>query len=169
MRSRFRPYGERTVRLRLYLDTSVLGALTDPGPEERLVATRGVLAGLAKGLWEGYISTLVLEEIERAPKTAREKITNELRKGFLTVLGESDESVRLAEKYVSAGAFPSDYEDDVRHVAIASVNDIPVVVSWNFRHMVNIEQKRKINSVNMREGLPLIDLVSPWEVSYEEG
>ena len=157
------------MRLRLYLDTSVLGALADPGPEERLVATRGVLAGLAKGLWEGYISTLVLEEVERAPKTAREKITNELRKGFLTVLGESDESVRLAEKYVSAGTFPSDYEDDARHVAIASVNDIPVVVSWNFRHMVNIEQKRKINSVNMREGLPLIDLVSPWEVSYEEG
>ena len=43
-----------------------------------------------------------------------------------------------------------------------------VVVSWNFRHMVNIERKRKINSVNLREGLPLIDIVSPWEVNDEE-
>ncbi len=156
------------MRLKLYLDTSVLGALTDPGPEERLVATGGLLDGLAKGLWDGYISTLVLEEVERAPKTAREKIADELRKRFLTVLEESTESVRLAQIYVSAGAFPSDYEDDARHVAIATVNDIRVIVSWNFRHMVNIERKRRINSVNVGEGLPLVDLVSPWEVTYEE-
>lgn len=156
------------MRIRLYLDTSVLGALSDPGPEERLVATRGLLEGLAKGLWEGYISALVLEEVERAPKAAREKVADELRKGFLTVLEESAESVRLAEIYVSAGAFPSDYEDDARHVAIATVNDVLVIASWNFRHMVNIERKRRINSVNLREGFPLVDLVSPWEVTYEE-
>ena len=42
------------MRLRLYLDTSVLGALTDPGPEERLVATRRFLDGLAKGFREGF-------------------------------------------------------------------------------------------------------------------
>lgn len=156
------------MRLKIYLDTSVLGALTDPGPEERLVATRGVLEGLAKGLWEGYISTLVLEEVERAPKTAREKIASELRKGFVTVLEDSAESVRLSQIYVSAGAFPPDYEDDARHVAIATVNEIRVIISWNFRHMVNIEVKRKINSVNLREGLPLVDLVSPWEVRHEE-
>ena len=51
---------------------------------------------------------------------------------------------------------------------IATVNDIRVIVSWNFRHMVNIDRKQKINSVNLREGLPLVDLVSPWEISYEE-
>jgi hypothetical protein len=38
----------------------------------------------------------------------------------------------------------------------------------NFRHMVNIERKRRVNSVNVREGFPLIDLISPWEVGYEE-
>lgn len=68
----------------------------------------------------------------------------------------------------AVGAIPADYEDDARHVAIATVNDIRAVVSWNFRHMVNIERKRKINSVNLREGLPLLDLVSPWEISDEE-
>jgi len=156
------------VRQRLYLDTSVLGALTDPGPEDRVVATRRLLDGLARGLWEGHISTLVLEEVERAPRTTREKIARELRKGYLTVLEESAGCVRLSQSYVSAGAVPSDYEDDARHIAIATINDIPVIVSWNFRHMVNIARKRKINSVNVREGYPLIDLVSPWEVTHEE-
>lgn len=92
----------------------------------------------------------------------------ELRRSLLTVLEESPESLALARAYVSAGAIPADYEDDARHIAVATINDIRVIVSWNFRHMVNIERKRKINSVNVREGLPLLDLVSPWEVSDEE-
>jgi hypothetical protein len=69
---------------------------------------------------------------------------------------------------VVAGAIPADAENDARHIAVAALNDIRVVVSWNFRHMVNIERKRKINSVNVREGLSLIDIVSPWEVGHEE-
>ena len=76
--------------------------------------------------------------------------------------------MRLSHAYVAAAAVPADYEDDARHIAIATVNDIQVIVSWNFRHMVNIERKRKINSVNLREGFPLLDLVSPWEVNDEE-
>ena len=84
------------------------------------------------------------------------------------VLEESRDSLALAQAYVAAGAIPADYEDDARHIAIATVNDIRVIVSWNFRHMVNIERKRRINSVNLREDLPLLDLVSPWEVSDEE-
>ena len=41
------------MRLKLYLDTSVLGALTDPGPEDRVKATERLLGGLAAGRWEG--------------------------------------------------------------------------------------------------------------------
>ena len=156
------------MRLKLYLDTSVLGALADPGPEDRLVATRRVLDGLSRGLWEGFISTVVLEEVERAPKKVRERIGRELRKGYLMVLEESGASIRLSAAYVSASAMPGDYEDDARHIAVATTNDIRVVVSWNFRHMVNIDRKHKVNSVNLREGFPLVDIVSPWEISYEE-
>lgn len=156
------------MRLKLYLDTSVLGAVCDPGPEERLAAIHRVLEGFDKGLWEGYISTLVLEEVDRAPKAIREKITLEIQKSRLTMLEETSESLALARAYVLAGAIPTDYEDDARHISVATVNDIRVIVSWNFRHMVNIERKRMINSVNLREDAPLIDIVSPWEVSYEE-
>lgn len=156
------------MKLKLYLDTSVLGAVCDPGPDERLLATRRFLNGLAEGRWEGYISTLVLEEIEQAPDSVREKIGMELRRIPAVVLEESPDSLALAQAYVAAGAIPADYEDDARHIAIATVNDIRVIVSWNFRHMVNIERKRRINSVNLREDLPLLDLVSPWEVSDEE-
>ena len=156
------------MRLKLYLDTSVLGAVCDPGPEDRLAATRRILDGLTAGSWDGYISALVLEEVSRAHDSVRRKIATVLDKSPLTVLDESEGSVALAQAYIAAGAIPSDYEDDARHIAIATVNDINAVVSWNFRHMVNIARKRRINSVNLREGCPLIDIVSPWEISHEE-
>lgn len=156
------------MRLKLYLDTSVLGAVCDPGPEERLLATRRILDGLKAGSWDGYISALVLEEVSRAHESARQRIAQELQKSPLMVLEESPESVALALAYIEAGAIPADYEDDARHIAIATLNDVNVVVSWNFRHMVNVERKRRINSVNLREGFPLIDIVSPWEVSDEK-
>lgn len=156
------------MRLKLYLDTSILGAVCDPGPEERLMATRRILDGLRSGWWDGYVSALVLEEVSRAHESIRKKIARELEKSPLMVLEESPESVALARSYVEARAIPAEYEDDARHIAIATVNDITVIVSWNFRHMVNVERKRRINSVNLREGFPLIDIVSPWEVSDEE-
>lgn len=152
------------MQVKLYLDTSVLGALCDPGPEERVAATRWVIEGLVDGRWDGFISTLVLEEVERAPESVRQKIASELSKIPLSVLEESSESLSLAGAYLLGGAIPAKYEDDARHIAIAAINDIRIIVSWNFRHMVNIESKRRINSVNLRENLPMLDLVSPWEV-----
>jgi len=86
----------------------------------------------------------------------------------MPVLEETAASVELTRRYVAAGALPLNAESDARHIAIASVHDIRIIVSWNFRHMVNIERKRSINAVNLAEGLPLIDLVSPWEVRSEE-
>src|SRR3990172_4920514 len=111
---------------------------------------------------------VVREEVSRAHDSVRRKIAMALDKSPLTVLDESEGSVALAQAYIAAGAIPSDYEDDARHIAIATVNDINAVVSWNLRHMVNIARKRRINSVNLREGCPLIDIVSPWEISHEE-
>lgn len=157
------------MRVKLYLDTSVLGAVSDPGPEDRIVATRRLLDGLIAGDWEGFISTLVLIEVDQAAEPVRRKIGEELTRTPLTVLEESSESIHLAQAYVGADAIPADAENDARHVAVATLNDIRVVVSWNFRHMVNIERKRRINSVNVREGLPMLDIISPWEVGHEEG
>jgi len=120
--------------LKIYLDTSVLGAVCDALPKERLAATREFLDRLAAGRFEGYISTVVLEEVERAPDAVRQTIASELQGKPLGVLEESPESLALARLYVSEAAIPAAYEDDARHVAIAVVNGIGVIVSWNFRH-----------------------------------
>lgn len=155
-------------RTRLYIDTSVLGATVDPGPEDRVAATRRLLGEVAAGRWEAFISTVVLAEVDGAPESIRRKVADEVRRAPMIVLEETAESIELARRYVAAGAMPPNAENDARHIAIATINDIGIVVSWNFRHMVNIERKRRINSVNLADGLPLIDIVSPWEVRSDE-
>jgi len=156
------------VKSRVYLDTPVFGAVCDPGPAERLLATRWVLEGLARERWEGFISTLVLEEVDRAPTPVRGRITAELRRSRVIVLEESAESLMLARLYMASGAMPTNGEYDARHIAVATVNGIHTVVSWNFRHMVNVERRWQINAINLRENLALLDIVSPWEIVDEE-
>ena len=156
------------MKTRIYLDTSVFGAVCDPGPAERLLATRRVLDGLARKRWEGFISTLVLEEVDRAPEAVRGRITSELRRSEVTVLEESAESLLLVRLYMSSGAIPANSEYDARHIALATVNGIHTVVSWNFRHMVNVDRRRQINAINLRENFALLDIVSPWEIVGEE-
>jgi len=154
------------VKTRIYLDTSVFGALCDPDLPDRLLATRWVLDGLARERWEGFISTLVLEEVDRAPATVR--ITVELRRSGVIVLEESAESLEIARLYMASAAMPANAEYDARHLAVATVNGIHAVVSWNFRHMVNLDRRRQINAINLRESLPLLDIVSPWEIVDEK-
>ncbi|MGH7324523.1 MAG: hypothetical protein ACREJ9_07740 [Candidatus Rokuibacteriota bacterium] len=133
-----------------------------------MAATRRLLGEVAAGRWEAFISTVVLAEVDGATESVRRKIADELKRAPMIVLEETAESIELARRYVAAGAMPPNAENDARHISIATINDIRIVVSWNFRHMVNIERKRRVNSVNLAEGLPLIDIVSPWEVRSDD-
>jgi len=55
------------------------------------------------------------------------------------------------------------------HIAVATVNGVDAVVSWNFRDIVNIRTRRSVHATNLRLGFPLIEIVSPEEViGYEE-
>ncbi len=84
------------------------------------------------------------------------------------MLEESAESLLLVRLYMSSGAIPANSEYDARHIALATVNRIHTVVSWNFRHMVNVDRRRQINAINLRENFALLDIVSPWEIVGEE-
>jgi hypothetical protein len=156
------------VKTRVYLDTSIFGAVCDSGPPERLLATWQVLDGLAGERWEGFVSTLVLEEVDRAPAAVRARIVVELSRSGVAVLEESAESLELARLYIASGAMPANGEYDARHIAVATAHGIHVVVSWNFRHMVNLARRRQINAINLRESFALLDIVSPWEIVDEE-
>src|SRR5207237_416705 len=99
--------------------------------------TKQFLRQCASGLFVPYISTVVLEEIGQAPASAAEQMVREINTLAPHTLQLSDESEDLAEAYLQAGIIPAKKRDDARHVAIATVAGLEIVVSWNHRHLAN--------------------------------
>ncbi|HLG29109.1 MAG TPA: PIN domain-containing protein [Candidatus Brocadiales bacterium] len=153
-------------KLRIYLDTSVLNfALSeDPSLKIQKKATIDLLDDIKQGKYEGYISEQVLVEINRAPKAKAESLNNLVSKLDIASLSLDEAVEELADKYVKEGLIPVKYRDDALHIAIASVNDLDAVISWNFEHMVKLKTKHGVIAVNALLGYKLIDIVSPQEV-----
>jgi predicted nucleic acid-binding protein len=155
--------------MRLYLDTSVIGAVFDREIPQRIATTRILLDSIISGQHTGVISNIVLEEIERGPEELREALIEELRKVPFQIILEDEASADLLGIYEKENFIRKGARLDLRHLAVATVSGVDAVVSWNFRDMVNIRTRRAVHSVNLRLGFPLIEIVSPEEVIGDEG
>lgn len=152
-------------KLRLYVDTSVLGGIFDIEDPRRVTSAELLLRSIKDGIYEGFISRLTIEEVFEAPERIHETLQARISETGFRILEETGESISLAEAYVTDGAIPKKYRDDARHIAIGVIHDLDYIVSWNYKHMVNIAVRRLINSTNIRMGYNLIEIISPEEVT----
>ena len=104
------------------------------------------------------------EELIEAPERVRELFNSTFEAA--AVLNITEEIDHLAATYVAQGVVTPKYEDDARHVAACTVNRIDFLVSWNFRHMVNVQRETAFNGVNLLNGYPAIRIVNPLEIIY---
>ncbi len=152
---------------RLYIDTSVFGALFDNEDPDRVELTASVLRRIRQAPFEAFIGTPVLEEISIAPQKLRVALERHVRNLSPILIEEGRASLLLAEAYMVARLVPLAKRNDARHIALATVTDLDAIVSWNFRDMVNLKKKGIVHSVNAKFGYRLIDIVSPLEVPHE--
>ena len=136
--------------LRIYIENSVIGGFFD---EEFKVPTQKLFDLLKKGSYIPIISSHVLAELNQgAPDHVKENIeTLEYEKYDVT-----DEMIKLAEKYLEINIVSENYYGDALHIAIATVLGVDVLVSWNFKHIVNLNRIKLFNSVNLREGYNIL-------------
>ena len=116
-----------------------------------------------------YVSDVAIAEIEKTPDDVkRSKCLQVIRKYGFPILPLTDESIRLAKIYIHRRAIPPAKVDDARHVAIATCNQMDILLSWNFKHLANICKQTVIRFVNETAGYfyPLT-LTNPMEVMYE--
>ncbi len=150
-------------KLRVYIDTSVIGGCVDEEFKEDSVQ---LFDEFVKGRKTLVISDVLLFELEGAPKEVKEVLkkvpTENIEYVFL-----KEESITLANTYIEEGAVAEKSLSDARHIAIATVERVDVVVSWNFKHIVNINRIHLLNSVNLKLGYPILDIRIPKEVLYE--
>lgn len=150
--------------LKIYIDTSVIGGCFD---DEFAEWSNKLMDELRYGFYVPVISALTEAEIAKAPEQVQHVLIDLLKRNC-EVLIETIESMELAQKYIATGILSSNYEDDARHVAIATTNNVDMIVSWNFKHIVHYEKIRRFNSVNLLEGYKPIEIFSPREVVHYE-
>jgi predicted nucleic acid-binding protein len=148
-------------KLELYLDTSVISAYIDERDAVRQEMTRRFWLELP--YYAGHICPIVLDEISKTLDAARREQMLALARSLI-VLPWQEEMERLAEAYVAQGAFTPVLMQDARHVAAAVVSGIPVLLSWNFRHLVNRTRRIRVNLVNSERGYEQIEIIAPPEL-----
>jgi hypothetical protein len=148
---------------KLYLDTSVIGGYYDA---EWLEDTRLLWRQAQAGLWLFVTSVVTEAELKHAPDSVRNVFAETF--GPSNILDTSSEVEELAEAYLIAGVVTGKYADDALHVAMATVHGVHLVVSWNFRHLVNVRREDGFNAVNLLQGWPLVRIVSPKEIIYAD-
>jgi len=142
-------------KLKVYLDTSVINFLfADDAPEKRDITVRFFEDSVARGEIEAFISDVVLIEINRTPDEERKRKLLSIRDkyGLRMLRFNIDEMEPLVDEYLGRKIIPANKVDDARHVAIATVEEMDVLTSWNFKHLANIKIERKIMIVNNELG-----------------
>jgi hypothetical protein len=150
--------GTRPVRV--YADTSVFGGCFDA---EFAETSRRFFEEVRRGRIQLVISETTLLELTGAPADVRSVLTD-LPPAFIERVPPSEEIETLRDAYVAHGVIGPAAKRDAEHIAAATVAEVDMIVSWNFRHIVHYEKISGYQGVNLLEGYGAIRIYSPMEV-----
>jgi hypothetical protein len=140
-------------KLYIYVDASVIGGCED---SEFAEASLALWKLFVEGFYMQVLSEHTLRELRGAPESIRARLL------------EIPEAEALAEAYLAHGIVGPGGRSDALHVALATIGRVDVMVSWNFRHIVNLGRIRMFNAVNLEQGYGLIEIRTPREVLSRE-
>lgn len=150
---------------RLYLDTSVFGGYFD---EEFSEFSIPLFEKLIAGEFNLLFSTVTLDELENAPERVR-ALVKKLKISNTEFLGTSSEAVDLAMEYIVEGVVGETIFVDCLHIALATIHRADYLISWNFKHIVNVLRIRGYNAINLKNGYKLLEIRSPKDfLRYED-
>lgn len=148
-------------KLKVYLDTSVISYLYQEDALEKMEDTLQLWEDLRVGKFEICISDLTLTEIDRCPEPKRTYMLRRLLEISYKMLAKDDEALQLSDLYFKAGGLPPKSKEDALHLAVASVNDCDIVLSWNFKHIVNLRAMTAVEAVNIANKYRPLRILSP--------
>ena len=151
-------------KIKYYLDTTIFNFVFAEGDTEKKDITVQLfkdLPSISNGI---YISDEVIREINRAPEPRKSQLVGQLEETKPLLLEVDIEAEELAERYVKEGIIPERYRSDAVHIAVAVINGIEVIVSWNFEHIVKLKTRVMVNGINRLLGYHEIEICSPEEV-----
>ncbi|MGC4128891.1 MAG: PIN domain protein [Bergeyella sp.] len=147
---------------RLYFDTSVFGGVYD---DEFFEASNLLFEEVIAGRMICVYSELAVTELKNAPEKVR-IFFDQLPKENLEFVQVTRDAFELAQKYLDENVVGKTSADDCRHIATATLNKVDYLVSWNFKHIVNVFRIKGYNSVNLKNGHIQLEIRSPKEIVY---
>ena len=139
-------------KLKVYLDTSVISYLSQEDAPERMKETLELWKDFTNGKYDIYLSQVTLDEIEKCPEPKRNVLYDYLSDIEYTKLEITAEILELAQKIIDMGILTPKSHDDCQHIAVAIVNACDCIISWNFKHIVNIKTIRGVRAITNLEG-----------------
>jgi len=146
---------------RVYLDTSVLGGCFDP---EFAEWSNGLVQDFRNGLFKPLLSQVTATEVRDAPEEVQ-VLYADLLMLDAEVIHTTEGALELADAYQERNILTPTFYDDGLHIALATVAQADVLVSWNFKHIVRLDKIRLFNAVNLEYGYRELQIYSPREVT----
>jgi predicted nucleic acid-binding protein len=148
-------------KLKIYLDTSVISHLDAPDVPDKEADTKRLWEEIKAGRYEVFISPVVVLELSDCYEPKLSGLLAQMDSICYTTLDETDEILELALKYIDAGILRKKSINDCRHIAYACVSGCDMVVSWNFKHLVNIKTINGVKGVNALAGYREMPIYTP--------
>jgi hypothetical protein len=157
-------------KLKVYLDTSIINFLyADDAPHFKSITKEFFDDFVKTKIYDVSVSDIVLDEIEQTESEEKKlKLLNVINDYELPFTYFNEEAQTLARIYIKEGIIPAKKYDDARHIGLATVMNFDILLSWNFKHLANVNKRNQVKIINEREKYfyPL-DLVTPIQLIYE--
>ncbi len=152
------------MKQRIYVDTSVYGGHFD---EEFAEHTIPLFERLKNGEFTLLFSTVTQDELENAPEKVR-NLVQSIKIENTEFIEITDEAIELATEYISENVVGQTSYADCLHIALATINKADFLISWNFKHIVNVQRIRGYNAINIKNGCKQLEIRSPREFAKYE-
>jgi len=153
---------------RVYLETTMFNFYVDESKGYAHKSTVALFKEIAAGKYEAFTSTYVTDELEDAQELKRDKMMQLILDYDIAVLAPTNEAVRVADLYIAENLIPQKYRMDALHIAIATVNELDMIISMNFQHIVKRKTKIGTGNINALNGYRIVEIYSPMEVIEED-
>jgi len=159
--------------IKIYLDTSVINFLfADDAPELKSITIELFDNYIRANKYSTFISDFVILEIEKTNNIEKkEKLLNVIEKYKIKIISSDyeNEIIELANKYIENGVIPKKSETDAYHIAVCVLNNINYLISWNYKHLANVNKEQQIRMINIQNKyLNELRIITPLELlNYE--
>lgn len=155
-------------KLKIYLDTSVISYLDQSDSQEKMEQTRKLWKILQIGKYDVVISDLVLIEINECKEPKRSILKEYLAQINYKRVNITEETEEIANEIIKEGILNPKSFDDCLHIASAIISDCNIIISWNFKHMVNVDTINGVRKITFAKRYNNIDIYAPYVLLSEK-